>query len=127
MVVHTLPFLGSRRGFTELVLCLSQGAEGCLDPGNAAVVAAKLETFNPSIFELCIHTSGLRVCTEAFFSPILTQKQNVLSCHFSAVERGIVLAHFQRRLGPLRGCGLTEGSQLSCPAGTKQRPASLTH
>ena len=95
MVVHTLPFLGSRRGFTELVLCLSQGAEGCLDPGNAAVVAAELETFNPSIFELCVHTSGLRVCTEAFFSPILTQKQNALSCHFSALERGIVWPTFK--------------------------------
>lgn len=49
MVVHTPPFLGSRRGFTELVLCFSQGAEGCLDPGNADVVAAELETFNSSL------------------------------------------------------------------------------
>ena len=48
MVVYTLPFLGSRRGFTELVLCFSRGSESFLGPGNAAVVTAEPETFNPS-------------------------------------------------------------------------------
>ena len=47
-MVYTLPFLGSRRGFTELVLCFSRGSESLLGPGNAAVVTAEPETFNPS-------------------------------------------------------------------------------